>query len=150
MVVNDIEVGDMVYELSKLAKWPLMQLMIWWISFLAIMTSVLGVGIGLTESIQTSIKNKIPNDFFSNLTAILITIIPAYIIAILVPNAFITVLGFAGMILVIIAILLPTYLLCKANIKEFNYSELKKKYLLNASIIAGITIILCEIMHMVI
>ena len=150
MVSHDIEVGEMVSELSKLAKWPLLQLMIWWISFLAIMTSVLGVGIGLTDSIKTSIKNKIPNDFFSNLTSVLITIIPAYIIAILVPNAFIAVLGFAGMILVIIAILLPIYLLHKANIKIFNYPELKKKYLLNISIISGIIIVLCEIMHMVI
>ncbi|AXU07166.1 amino acid permease [Rickettsia japonica] len=35
-----------------------------------------------------------------------------------VPNAFIIILGFAGMILVIIAILLPVYLLYKAKINN--------------------------------
>ncbi|WP_081497552.1 MULTISPECIES: aromatic amino acid transport family protein [spotted fever group] len=59
-------------------------------SALAIVTSILGVGVGLCDSLK-----------------------PAYIVAVVVPNAFITILGFAGMILVIIAILLPVYLLYK-------------------------------------
>ncbi|KJV62375.1 tryptophan/tyrosine permease family protein [Rickettsia amblyommatis str. Ac/Pa] len=52
------------------------------------------------------------------MTASIVTILPAYIVAVVVPNAFITILGFAGMILVIIAILLPVYLLYKAKINN--------------------------------
>ncbi|BDU60741.1 hypothetical protein FLA4_11510 [Candidatus Rickettsia kotlanii] len=52
------------------------------------------------------------------MTASIVTILPAYIVAVVVPNAFIIILGFAGMILVIIAILLPVYLLYKAKINN--------------------------------
>lgn len=61
--------------------------------------------------------NSIPNVVMRNMTAS-ITILPAYIVAVVVPNVFITILGFAGMILVIITILLPVYLLYKAKINN--------------------------------
>ncbi|AFC74992.1 tryptophan/tyrosine permease family protein [Rickettsia parkeri str. Tate's Hell] len=51
------------------------------------------------------------------MTASIVTILPVYIVAV-VPNAFIIILGFAGMILVIIAILLPVYLLYKVKINN--------------------------------
>lgn len=44
------------------------------------------------------------------------------------------------MILVIIAILLPTFLLYKAKIKNFYYPELQKKYLIVILVIVGIFI----------
>lgn len=59
-----------------------------------------------------SLKNMIA-EFWKNALASLITIIPPYITTLLLPNAFITVLGFAGMILVVIAVLLPAYLCFK-------------------------------------
>lgn len=62
--------------------------------------------------------NPIPNVVMRNMTASsIVTILPVYIVAV-VPNAFIIILGFAGMILVIIAILLPVYLLYKVKINN--------------------------------
>ncbi|WP_238375581.1 aromatic amino acid transport family protein [Rickettsia massiliae] len=80
-------------------------------------TSILGVGVGLCDSLKTMFMNSIPNVVMRNMTAS-ITILPAYIVAVVVPNVFITILGFAGMILVIITILLPVYLLYKAKINN--------------------------------
>ena len=38
--------------------------------------------------------NSIPNVVMRNMTASIVTILPAYIIAVVVPNAFIIILGF--------------------------------------------------------
>ncbi|GAA5252383.1 hypothetical protein KNCP2_06710 [Candidatus Rickettsia kedanie] len=53
--------------------------------------------------------NSILNVVLRNMTASIVTILLAYIIAVVVPNAFITILGFAGMILVIIAKTISNY-----------------------------------------
>lgn len=148
MILGNVEVGDLIQELSGIAKWQSVQLLVWWISLLAIVTSVLGVGVGLCESLNAMLATKVPHDLLRKITCSIITILPAYIVAILVPNAFIAVLGFAGMILVVIAILLPIYLLYKAKIVHYHYPELQIKSLIITSAVAGILIIVCEIMNM--
>ena len=79
-----------------------------------------------------------------------LAVIPSYFIAIKVPNAFISVLGFAGMILAVIAILLPLFLLYKVSIsgKELVYSELKSGIIPVVLGVFGFTIICCEIFNM--
>ncbi len=148
MIAGKIEVGDLIKELSNIAKWSFIQTLVWWISLLAIVTSVLGVGLGMCDSIKTMLPLSIKNAAIRNILASIATIFPAYLIATLVPNAFISVLGFAGMILVIIAILMPIYLLSKLKTTKFNYNELNKKHLCILSVLAGFTIIICEILNM--
>ncbi|KJV91771.1 tryptophan/tyrosine permease family protein [Rickettsia bellii str. RML Mogi] len=150
MVVGNVEVGELVKELSSIAKWQSVQLLVWIISTLAIATSVIGVGVGLCDSLKVSFSNLKCNSRIRDIIAASTTILPAYIVTILIPNAFITVLGFAGMILVIIAILLPAYLLYKAKIKNFYYPELKKKYLIVISVIIGIFIMGYELTNTII
>ncbi|ABE05011.1 Amino acid permeases [Rickettsia bellii RML369-C] len=150
MVVGNVEVGELVKELSSIAKWQSVQLLVWIISTLAIATSVIGVGVGLCDSLKVSFSNLKCNSRIRDIIAASTTILPAYIVTILIPNAFITVLGFAGMILVIIAILLPAYLLYKAKIKNFYYPELKKKYLIFISVIIGIFIMGYELTNTII
>jgi tyrosine-specific transport protein len=143
MIKGKVEIGELIQELSNIAKWSFVQLLVWWISSLAIITSVLGVGMGLKDSIHNMLPAK-SNKFIS----VSLTIIPAYIVTILIPNAFISVLGFAGMILVIIAILLPIYLFYKAKIINLNYTELKHNWLVILSLVIGIIIMMCEILNM--
>lgn len=147
MITSNVEVGDLIKELSNIAKWQSVQLLVWIISTLAIATSILGVGVGLCDSLKTMLMNVIPNVVIRNIIAAIVTILPAYIVAVVVPNAFITILGFAGMILVIIAILLPVYLLYKAKISKFYYPELQKKYLITACVIVGILIMGYELVN---
>ena len=75
--------------------------------------------------------------------ASILTIIPAYIIAAIVPNAFVKVFSFAGAMFVITGILLPVYLLFKDGMKNLHYNELNKWSLI-ASFIAGLAIIAIE------
>ncbi len=149
MITSNVEVGDLIKELSNIAKWQSIQLLVWIISTLAIATSILGVGVGLCDSLKTMFMNSIPNVVIRNMTSSIVTILPAYIVAVVVPNAFITILGFAGMILVIIAILLPVYLLYKAKIKNFYYPELQKQYLIIICVIVGMLIMGYELVNIV-
>lgn len=150
MVSGKVEVGQLIKELSSIAKWHFVQLLVWWISLLAIVTSVLGIGMGLNDSLAAMVPAKIENPMFRKIIATILAILPAYIITMLVPNAFIAVLGFAGMILVIIAILLPIYLLCKAKASKIHYSELNSKTLMLLSILVGVLIIICQLVNMMI
>lgn len=150
MAAGNLDIGDLIHELSLIAKWPLIQLLIWWISILAIVTSLLGVGIGLVDSLKDMMVSLIPQERMRTGSAALITILPAYLVAILVPNAFISVLGFAGMILVVIAILLPLYLFWRMReTRKGNlvYSELEFKGLLVLSGLTGIIIMACEFIN---
>ena len=145
MLNGEVEVGELIKELSSIAKWQFVQLLVWWISLLAIVTSALGIGIGLKDSLNDILKHQLINPISLKLATALITILPAYIIAILIPNAFISVLGFAGMILVVIAILLPIYLLNKVKNNSKFYTELNSRSLIWISIIVGFIIILCQV-----
>lgn len=142
------EVGELIQVLSGVAKWHSVQLLVWWISLLAIATSVLGVGRGLFDSLKGMISPSIiPNINIRNIMAALLTMGPAYLIVIYIPNAFITVLGFAGMILAVIAVLLPAYLFLKIKTDTLYYSELRNKPLFRLSIIVSILIISCELFN---
>ena len=142
------EVGELIQVLSGIAKWQSVQLLVWWISILAIATSILGVGVGLCDSLKGMLAKKVPNTGIRNILASIITILPAYLVVMYVPNAFITVLGFAGMILSVIAILLPIYLFWKIKTDRFNYSELNMKYLILLSLLIGVTVIGSQLYNM--
>ena len=146
MANETAEVGELIQALSAIAKWPTIQFLIWWISSLAIATSVIGVGIGLHESIRSMLPKNLPGN---NLIASLLTLLPAYLVVIFVPNAFISVLGFAGMVLAVIAILLPAYLFMTNKWGTLNYPELKLKAPLWISIMIGVAIILFELYNMI-
>jgi len=148
MSLGKVELGDLVGELSNIAKWPLVQNLVWWLSLLAMVTSVLGVSLGLCDSIKNMLPKAIKQSNYHNISSALITILPAYIVAIVIPNTFITVLGFAGMILVFIAILIPIYLLDKIKQTKFHYPILNNKYFIILSVTAGILIIISEIYNL--
>lgn len=144
MVNGSIDVGDLVNMLTLIANIPNLQVLIWWLSILAIVTSILGVGISLSEPFNLMLKNKLKNTLLRKATSSILTIVPAYIIAVLTPNAFIKILGFAGTILVIIAVLLPIYLLYKSKIKDFYIKSINNKWLLMIYILIGIGIMFLE------
>ena len=141
MLNGKIEVGDLIQELSVIFKFSKLQVIIWWLSIFTILTSIIGVGLGLTESYTLGLQDKIKCPRF---IATLATVLPAYGISAIVPNAFIKTLSFAGAILVVIAILLPTYLFFKAKIQQ-PYLCILNKFVLLICVIAGLMIMLLEI-----
>lgn len=149
MLTGNAEVGELIQVLSGIAKWQSVQILIWWISLLAIFTSVLGVGIGLCDGLKEMMSKSVSNPTLRNILASVFTILPAYWVVIYVPNAFIMVLGFAGMILAIIAILLPIYLFRNARVEKPHYPELKTKWLIRLSVAFGVGVIASEIFNMI-
>lgn len=148
VVAGKVEIGAIIKELSQVTTGRFVQALFWWISNLAVITSIIGVGLGLIDSWKSSLQSYIKNGSTRHFLAVINTILPAYMIAALVPNAFIKVLGFAGMILVIIAVLLPIYLLQKAKVNKLFYPELTHKSLRWISILAGLGIMACEMVNM--
>jgi len=145
LTTGNAEVGELIQVLSSIADWHSVQLLIWLVSSLAIATSVLGVGVSLTSALKDMLKLSVPNAKIRNLAASILTVLPAYLVVIYVPNAFIAVLGFAGMILAIIAILLPVYLFSLIKTKTLAYPELKHQWLIAFSVLFGLIVILSEL-----
>ncbi len=149
MVLGGIELGDLIQQLSLAAQWPLMQLLSWVGSILVIVTSVIGVSIGLMDSWRPYFEKRIECSTIRSMVMVGLTLLPPFLISVLFPNVFISALGFAGMVLVIIAILLPIYLLHKSNKGKFFYPILKSKALQAIAVIFGLIIILCEVLNLV-
>ena len=141
IVDGNVEVGDLVKALSEIFRFSGLQIVIWWVSIFTILTSIIGVGLGLIESYHLSLRKKLK---YSKLVSAIVTIVPSYIIATIVPNAFIKTLGMAGSILVVIAIILPIYLFLKAKISS-PYIHILKKWCLILCLLVGIMLIEAEI-----
>jgi tyrosine-specific transport protein len=145
MALNGIEVGVMVQALSNISNSGFLNLLTWSISFLAILTSMIGVSLGLIDTLKT--KHPILNN---HRVAVFAALIPALIVALLVPNAFIKALSFAGMILSFMALLLPLYLLYCANRKDsktYWYPILKSKIVLLCIAGYGVWVIMSELQN---
>lgn len=148
MATGNVEVGELIEKLSAIAQWESVQLLVWWISLLAIITSILGVGVGLCDAIKGMLSTILPNEVVCRPLAAIATILPAYVVAVWVPNAFIAALGFAGMVLAVIAILLPLYLFYCLKTKTLFYKELKANWALALLSLVGIGVIGCEVLNM--
>jgi tyrosine-specific transport protein len=147
IIDGKVEAGELIEQLSSISKFHFIQVCVWWISLLAIFTSVVGVGLGLFQSYYEIISRRMKieqQNWVAIISSLAVVLIP-YLLAVLVPNAFISVLGFAGLILVIIAILLPIYLLYKAKIKNYHYPVLRNQVLVMGSVCAGLIIIIAEL-----
>lgn len=144
MVAGKIEVGNFVSELAKVSSLPNFQILVWWMSILAILTSFIGVGLGLAETLNSTLKKYTKSTTMRKLLAAVMTIFPAYAIAAKFPNAFIKILGFAGALFVVMGILLPVYLLFKNGMGKLHFGELKKWPLI-LCFLAGLVIMATEI-----
>jgi tyrosine-specific transport protein len=146
MVDGKVDVSELVRVLSLVSGLKVIQVMVWVISFLTMATSVLGVGMGLCDSIESHIKTKFKH---SKWISVIVAVGFPAIIAIFVPGAFIAILGFAGMILSVLAILLPIYILLVGRFKKAYYASTTNKFMLMGSVIIGIAIILCEVINII-
>lgn len=148
MVAENISVGEFVNELANASSMPNFTILVWVMSILAILTSFLGVSLGLGDSINLSLKTYIKEDsslkLFRKFIASILTIAPAYVISAQYPDAFIKILGFAGILFVIIGIALPIYLLFKDGMQKLYFNELRRKPLI-ISFIAGVVVMAIEI-----
>lgn len=94
------DVGELVSVLSQATSSACLHGFVWVVSGLALLTSIIGVGLALLDIIQQ--EWRLPK----GLSVAGVVGIPA-LIAVLIPNAFIRILNVSGMILAVIAILVP-------------------------------------------
>lgn len=151
IIKGGVEVGTLMEGLSQIMYGSYLKLLTWIISILAIFTSAIGVSLGLIDTWKHKFKkgqHEIDRVHFGTLC---LTLIPPFFVALFVPNAFIKALGFAGMILAIIAILLPIYLLSHAlgRPSVAFYPIVKNKSLHIIVAIFGIFIMLSEGINMI-
>lgn len=143
------EVGELITVLMSITKTRFLKQLVWLISALAIITSAIGVSLGLSDIWRKQLNDKQKNfiGLKRELAITLLTILPPFIVAIIIPNAFIKALGFAGMIMSVQAIFLPVFLLLKSNskIKDYHYKFLRNPIILMFVLLFGTLVIISEI-----
>ncbi len=126
LVDGQVRIGELIGQLASLTRWTLVKPLVWTMSTLAVVTSIFGVGLGLTDTAQDALKEVIPTKpVWRRMIAALTAMLPAYLVAILAPGAFLRILSVAGAILVVIAIWLPAYLWWRAKFEKPKLLELK-------------------------
>lgn len=142
IIHENIDVGEFVRMLSEATTWKHLQPLVWGVSFFAIITSAFGVALGLIDIWQKLLRNRI--------LSAAVTIIPPFIVALFIPGAFIKALGFAGMILAVIALVLPTYLIYKSDSLSTSstYSIIQNRFIRLLALLFAIGLIGCEVFAM--
>ncbi|MDR1365552.1 MAG: hypothetical protein LBJ03_00440 [Holosporales bacterium] len=149
MSAGQKDVGDLIKELSSISNQPNMQTLVWILSISAVFTSVLGVGAALTSSLNFMLKSKIASGPIRTVFCSILAVVPAYLTATIIPNAFIKIFGFAGAILSFIAVFMPVYLFQKMigerrSIRLF-YEELSNKWLFWLLLLFGTLVTMSEV-----
>lgn len=132
------DVGELVAVLSKAASSQSVQIIVWIVSILAILTSVLGVGLALIDIFQQEWQEASKHEIVG-----LVVFAPAAV-SMLVPNAFIRILNVSGVILSLIAIVIPVII--SLNMQRLGKSTkcdllLKNKLAILGVFACGMTII---------
>lgn len=130
------DVGELVRVLSQATSATFVKRGIWCISSLAVLTSILGVGVALLDHFRS--MKGIPV-----WGATLITVFTPTLVALLTPNAFIRILNISGIILAIMAILVPCTLdlrLRRIKPPPLHFSFVKRQWMVHATLLCGVGI----------
>ena len=106
---HQVSAGEFIKFLCESSKSPYMETFFKVLSLFAIATSAIGIGLGLLKSIKETVSKS------SKIARAIICAAPA-LFAILIPNAFINILSFGGMIAIVFVIFMPYYLLKKQKV----------------------------------
>lgn len=140
LISNEADLGMFILSISTVIETPWLQSFSWVFSLLAIITSFLGVAIGLFDFYReqlTVIKNQ---RLISGILALGIPLL----VTLLAKETFMHVLGFAGIFLSILAIVLPCAIWLKVK-KSNDFRSLLNPNVVSALLIIGIVVICCEI-----
>ncbi len=144
LLTQKAELGQLMQALNQATGFSWLQPLSWVVGLLAILTSAIGVGLAIISFWDQHLPPSLINRPF----ILLLTLVPPLLVGMLIPDVFIRALGFAGLILTIIAIFLPIYLLGKADkmpIKKVFYQCTTYKSLRIFVFAVGIIVVLCEL-----
>lgn len=140
------DVAELVTVLSNAASSQSVQIIVWIVSILAILTSVLGVGSALMDIFQQEWQETSKRKIVG-----LVVFAPAAV-SMLVPNAFIRILNVSGVILSLIAIVVPVIISLKMQrLGKAKKCELllKNKFAIFGVFTCGVMIIFLGILDLV-
>ncbi|MDR1907819.1 MAG: hypothetical protein LBQ43_03055 [Holosporales bacterium] len=152
MTTQGIGISELIHALCSVSNATIVKSAVFIISVLAIGTSIIGVGLALVDDLDLAIESfdkRLDNVWKKRALSAGLAVVPAVFVAVLVPNAFVKVLSFAGMILAVIAIFLPTFLLCKIK-APLHFEILRRKWLVGLCVGFGVIVVLCELLSIIV
>lgn len=130
IISEGVDVGVLVASLCDSAKFEIETLILKLLTLFAILTSAAGIGIGLISSLREIFAKKC-------IISLLVIGIPA-LLTVFIPNAFMNILSFGGMIATVFVIFMPIYLGFKVDLRD----EMCSKFI---CLIFGLSIIFAEL-----
>ena len=128
---HQISVGELIQFLCKSSENMYMEIFFKILSLFAIITSAVGIGLGLKKSIEESVTSS------KYMASAVVCGIPVAL-CMAVPNAFINILSFGGMIATVFVIFVPHYLLKKRLKQRMDFGD-------DLCLVFGVMIVLCEL-----
>jgi tyrosine-specific transport protein len=141
LVNGQVSVGALMLALAELTDYSALKVMISCVTLSLLVSSLLCVSLGLRDAIEIFIQK---GNCVSRLVSVLVVYLPVLLLSLWIPNAFIVLLGVAGCILVVIAIMLPLYLLYCISPKKWHYPELSSPMGVMLMLFIGLVVVLCE------
>jgi tyrosine-specific transport protein len=148
LAAGSVDVGSFVSELSTIGGGGSSVSLVWAISVSAIGTSIIGVGMGLCNSLGRHLRwEGAGNSLRRRISIASAAAIPSAVLAIVIPKAFTAVLGFAGVILAILAIFIPVYLLRRCGPAKVFYGPVGERKNSIFLLAGGAVVVCCELLH---
>lgn len=142
VLLQKMELGTFMDHLSQAIEWQWLHQIVWACVFLAILTSAFGVG--------TTLFNFWVEHKAKELLAVILTVGPALLIALLVPQLFVRALGFAGLTVCVMSFFLPIYLLHQSNktSDQTFYWEVRCPWVLMLILVVAVVMAGMEVMNL--
>ncbi|MCG9690737.1 aromatic amino acid transporter [Vibrio sp. Isolate22] len=116
-LLSDTSLGALLVSLSQTVHQSNLSVIVGVFADLALLTSFIGVSLGLFEFMGDSLSNKLGNA--KRVKTAVITFLPPLGFALFYPQGFIMALGYAAIALSVLAILLPTVMVYKVRYTDF-------------------------------
>ncbi len=129
---HQVSVGELIQFLCASSDSVFMKITLKVLSMFAIATSAIGCGLGLRKSLQEMMHE---GRYSHKISSMIVCFVPI-LVGIIIPNAFINVLSFGGMIATVFVIFVPYYLL-RIN------GHFERAY--DICFVCGVIIVLCEL-----
>lgn len=132
---HQVSVGELIKFLCQSSENTYMETFFKILSLFAIITSAIGIGLGLKKSIEETLTSS------KYMASAVVCAIPVAL-CMAVPNAFINILSFGGMIATVFVIFVPYYLLKKRLKRQMDFGD-------DLCLVFGVVIVLCELVRLV-
>lgn len=115
-LLNDSSLGALLVSLSQTVQQSNLSIIVGVFADLALLTSFIGVSLGLFEFMGDSLNDKLGQG--KRIKTALVTFVPPLGFALFYPQGFIMALGYAAIALAVLAILLPTVMVYKVRFNQ--------------------------------